>query len=91
MTHLFKNVKLTVVEGKEVKKVVFDYRKLKGRIVEKYGSQTRFVKEYGISENSFSMKMNNKTRFSSDDIVKMSEMLDIPKEKVGEYFFTEKV
>lgn len=71
--------------------MAFDYRKLKGRIVEKYGSQTRFVKEYGISENSFSMKMNNKTRFSSDDIVKMSEMLDIPKEKVGEYFFTEKV
>lgn len=71
--------------------MAFDYRKLKGRIVEKYGSQTRFVKKYGISENSFSMKMNNKTRFSSDDIVKMSEMLDIPKEEVGEYFFTEKV
>ena len=91
MTQEFKNVKLTVVEGKEEKRVAFDYRKLKGRIVEKYGSQSKFVKEYGISENSFSMKMNNKTRFSSDDIVKMSEMLDIPKEKVGEYFFTEKV
>ena len=71
--------------------MAFDFSKLKGRIVEKYGSQSQFVKEYGVSENTFSMKMNNKVRFSSDDIIKLSAMLEISKEDVGEYFFTKKV
>lgn len=71
--------------------MAFDYSKLRGRIVEKYGSQSAFVEEYGISENSFSKKMNNKVRFTSDDIVKITEMLEIPKDLVGVYFFTPKV
>ena len=71
--------------------MAFDYSKLRGRIVEKYGSQTVFAKEFGISENSFSLKINNKSKFSSDDIVKAVELLDIPKSEVGIYFFTPKV
>ena len=69
----------------------FDYNKLKARIVEKYGNQTNFVKAFGVSENTFSRKMNNKNRFTSDDIVKIAEMLDIEKEYIGIYFFTPKV
>ena len=71
--------------------MAFDYARLKGRIVEKYGTQANFVRVFGISENSFSLKMNNKSRFSSDDIIRMTEMLDIEKEEVGKYFFTLKV
>lgn len=71
--------------------MAFDFSKLKGRIVEKYGSQTAFVKAFGISENSFSLKMNNKVRFSANDIVRITEMLEIEKSEVGTYFFTEKV
>lgn len=69
----------------------FDYSRLRGRIVEKYGTQTAFVKDFGISENSFSLKMNNKTAFSVDDIIKICDMLKISKNEVGDYFFTEKV
>lgn len=69
----------------------FNHSKLKGKIVEKYGNQTAFAKAFGISENSFSRKMNNKTRFTSDDISKIVEMLDIPIEEIGLYFFTQKV
>lgn len=69
----------------------FDFSKLRGRIVEKFGSQAAFAKALGISENSFSKKMNKKSRFSADDIVKMSELLEISKEEIGEYFFTLKV
>lgn len=72
-------------------KLAFDYRKLKGRVIEKYGSQTAFVEKYGISQNTFSLKMNNKVRFTSEDIIKISEMLEIPQVEVGEYFFTVKV
>ena len=71
--------------------VAFDYSKLRGKIIEKYGSQNVFAAKYGVSVNSLSRKMNNKTRFTSDDIVRISELLEIPKERVGEYFFTPKV
>lgn len=68
--------------------MAFSYSKLRGKIVEKYGSQCNFAEAFGISENSLSLKMNNKSRFTSDDIIKITEMLDISKEEVGEYFFT---
>lgn len=71
--------------------MAFDYSKLRGRIIEKYGSQTAFVKSFGTSENTFSMKMNNKVRFTSDDIIKISQMLEIPEDKIGLYFFNQKV
>lgn len=71
--------------------MAFDFSKLKGKITEKYGSQQNFAKEYGISENSLSLKLTNKMRFPSDDIIKISDMLEIPKEEVGVYFFTVKV
>lgn len=66
----------------------FDYNKLRGRIIEKYGNQASFAQAYGVSENTLSKKMNNKTRFNSDDIIKMSKMLDIGKDEVGSYFFS---
>lgn len=69
----------------------FNFNKLRGKIVEKYGSQTAFVREFGVSENTFSQKMNNKVRFSADDILKITKMLDIPGDEIGEYFFTTKV
>lgn len=71
--------------------MAFNFSKLKGRIIEKYGSQTEFVKKFGISDTTFSMKMNNKVRFTSDDIVKICDMLDIPEKDIGAYFFTIKV
>mgnify|MGYP000807693300 CR=1 FL=1 len=71
--------------------MAFDYSKLKGRITEKFGSQTAFTKKFGVSENTFSQKMNNKVRFTTDDIIKISDMLEIPKEKIGDYFFIKKV
>ena len=71
--------------------MAFDYSKLKGRIVEKYGSQSAFVAKFGVSENVFSQKMNNKVRFTSDDIIRITDMLDISSDDIGTYFFTLKV
>lgn len=69
--------------------MAFDYSRLKGRIIEKYGSQSEFVKHFGVSGNTFSLKMNNKVRFTSDDIMKITELLDIPENMIGAYFFTQ--
>lgn len=69
----------------------FCYNKLRGRIVEKYGTQRDFAEKLGISNNTLSLKMNNQVRFTTDDITKIVELLEIEHEKIGEYFFTPEV
>ena len=71
--------------------MAFDYSKLRGRIVEKDNSQTAFTKAFGVSENTLSLKLNNKIRFTTDDIIKISKILEIPKNEIGQYFFTPEV
>lgn len=86
---MFKILTKKTERGQDI--VAFDYSKLKGRIIEKFGTQTNFVKKFGVSENTFSLKMNNKLRFSTDDIIKISDMLEIDGDDIGAYFFTTKV
>lgn len=75
---------------KEVKSV-FNYSKLRGRIVEKYGSINSFAKKAGISDVSMSKKLNNKAGISREEILKWSELLDIQAEDYGAYFFAKQV
>ena len=71
-----------------MEKNAFDYSKLRGRIVEKGYSQQKLAKILGISMQAFSKKMRNTTRFSSDDIIKLVDVLEIHPEEIGAYFFT---
>ena len=41
----------------------YDYRKLRGRIKEKFGTQSEFSKKLGLSEVSVSNKLNNMSFF----------------------------
>ena len=66
----------------------FNFRKLRGKIIEKYGSIENFSKAYGKSKQAVSMKLNNKIAISSEDIIQMSKMLDINHDEIGDYFFT---
>lgn len=74
-------------DRKEKKQVNYKYDRLRGRIIEKYGSQEKFAEVIGISSNSMSKKMNGKTGFSQKDIVKWSNYLDIDKIDYSSYFF----
>lgn len=65
-----------------------DYRKLKGRIIEKYGSQTAFAKAIGLSERSLSLKLNNIRDWKQPEIIKAMELLTIPENALRDYFFT---
>lgn len=65
----------------------FEYNKLRGRIVEKYGTQAKFAQELGISSTAMSEKMTGKTTFSQRDIEKWRQLLDIDSEDIGKYFF----
>lgn len=72
---------------------MFDYSKLIGRIIEKFGTRRAFAEAYNISENAMSMKLSNKMAITTDDIKAWCEprFLDIPCNQIGVYFFTPKV
>lgn len=70
---------------------VFDYSKLRGRIVEKYGSIEAFASETSISNMSVSKKLNNKVAISRDDMIEWSGLLDIPLEEYGAFYFVQKL
>lgn len=65
-----------------------EYHKLKGRIVELYGTQGSFARKLGISKNSMSKKLTGKTQFSQSDIVSWALLLNLERKEYGEYFFT---
>ena len=69
---------------------MFDYRKLIGRIIEKFGTRKAFAEAVGISENSMSQKLSNKMAITTDDIILWCapNFLDIPCGQIGVYFFT---
>lgn len=69
--------------------MAYDYRKLTGRIVEKYGSRSAFAKAAGTSIRTVSKKLNNAARLTQDDIVLWGKLLDIPDGDVKAYFFTQ--
>lgn len=66
----------------------YTYNKLKGRIVEKYGTRQQFASVLGISTTSLSKKLNGLTGFNQKDICVWCKLLDIPETDVGLYFFT---
>ena len=65
----------------------YKYNKLRGRIIEKYGTQEKFAEAIGLSTNSMSKKMTGKSGFSQEDIESCSEKLEIAQAEYGEYFF----
>ncbi len=69
--------------------MAYNYRKLIGRIVEKYGSQAAFAKAADTSEHTLSRKLNNKAKLSQDDISLWCMLLDIPAAEAFPYFFTQ--
>lgn len=68
--------------------VEFDYTELRKLILFKLGSNKVLADMLGISEVSFSRKINGKVAFSHQDIVKIAGILEIEPESIGYYFFT---
>lgn len=70
---------------------MYNLNKLKGRIIEKFGTQGSFAKAMGMSERTLSLKLDNQVDWKQSEIVKACELLEIPKEEIADYFFTLKV
>lgn len=70
-------------------KLPFDYSKLSGRIVEKYGTQMNFAEAIGLSERSVSLKLNSKIGWKQSEISKICKVLDIRTDEIPDYFFAD--
>ena len=69
----------------------FDYSKLRGKIVEKFGTQTEFSKAMNLSERTMSLKLNGGRAWKQDEICRAVGLLELSNEDIQDYFFTLKV
>lgn len=66
----------------------FNNNKLRGRIIELYGNQKEFSEKSGIPADIVSTKLNNKVRFTREDIEIWAKWLNIEPVEYHSYFFT---
>jgi hypothetical protein len=64
----------------------FDYSKLRGRIIEKYGTLRDFAEALDVSQKTVTFKMKGYSGFSQADIVRWCDLLDIPVTEASLYF-----
>lgn len=82
-----KEIKKESHAGLKKTRLIIDYSKLKGKIVENCGTRKNFAKEMGLSERSISLKLNSKVDFSQTEIAKALSILNIQPSEIDEYFF----
>lgn len=68
--------------------MAFRYDKLLGRIAEKFGTQERFAEAMNMSPQTLSLKLNNKSDWKREEMIKACELLEIDVRKIKDYFFT---
>lgn len=74
-----------------MKKIEFDYSKLKGKVKEELGTQSNLAKELDVDETTMSNKLNNNTYFTQIEIIKICIILHIDFSDIPKYFFVQKV
>lgn len=67
--------------------MVFDFRRLRGRIVEKFGTCDCFAAAMGHSKVWISSRLNGTVQWRADEMRAAAELLDIPDEAIYAYFF----
>lgn len=70
---------------------LFDNSKLRGKIIEKYGTIGGFSEAIGKNRASISLKLNERVSMSREDIVVFSSALGIGNDEIADYFFRHKV
>lgn len=67
--------------------MTFKYKKLLGKIKEKYGTQYNFSIAMGLSERTISMKLNSQRPWTDKEMEKAIDILEIPVNQIHLYFF----
>lgn len=63
------------------------YCKLRGRVIERFGTFARFAEHIDVSAGSVSLKLNGKIEFSKADMKLWGQALEIPRSEYCDYFF----
>jgi len=65
----------------------FDYRKLRGKIKEVYGTEKAFANAIHMSRSTMTSRLNSKSYWTTPEISKSCDALGIDIQDVGDYFF----
>lgn len=71
--------------------MAYDYNKLVGRIIEKYGTRAAFASAMNMSERTLSTKLTGKRGWKQKDISNACKLLNIDQKDIPAHFFTLKV
>jgi hypothetical protein len=71
--------------------MAYDYRKLIGKIIEKYSKQYVFAEAMDWSERTCSLKLTGKIEWKQSEILKACKLLCITEIDICTYFFALKV
>lgn len=71
--------------------MAFDFRKLRGRIKELFGSEKAFAEAMEMAPSNLSARLNGKIQWGAVEIKRASDLLKIPDGEVVAYFFTPEV
>ncbi|MCI2760840.1 helix-turn-helix domain-containing protein [Staphylococcus lugdunensis] len=66
----------------------FNLRRMKAERIAKGISLAEMAEELGMSKGTYSKKENGHIRFNVDDLAKVIEVLEFPKENCGIFFTT---
>lgn len=70
---------------------MYETAKLRGRIIEKFGTLGAFAAAAGCSSSFLSIYMNGKTTLDQPTMDKWIRLLDIAADEIAAYFFEKKV
>lgn len=71
-----------------MKKERFNHSRLKGRIIEKFGSQKAFAQKIGMPEVTLCRRLKGNFYFSQEEIYVVANALGISMTELDKYFFT---
>ena len=69
----------------------FNYSRLRGKIVEMFGTQSKFATAMGWSERTLTLKMNGVRSWKQPDICRAVELLRLEESDIPKYFFAAEV
>ncbi len=67
----------------------FNYSKLRGKIRECNLTQEQLAEAIRINKGTLSAKLNGQFAFTTTEMLSIGAALNIPKNELGDYFFTE--
>ena len=65
----------------------YNYSKLRGRIIEKFGTLGEFSKAMKWSERTNGLKLSGRVEWKQNEIITATRLLDVNSEDIDIYFF----